>query len=45
MIAEPLLCCALTYEGSRYTVCEFDLRREAVRLFWKRALNRKLRQL
>jgi hypothetical protein len=22
MIAQPLLCRALTYEGSRYTVCE-----------------------
>jgi uncharacterized protein YigE (DUF2233 family) len=35
--AEPLPCRAETHEGSRYTVCEVDLRRQAVRLFWKKA--------
>jgi uncharacterized protein YigE (DUF2233 family) len=35
--AEPLPCRAATHEGSRYTVCEADLRRQAVRLFWKKA--------
>ncbi len=35
--AEPLPCRAVTHEGSRYTVCEVDLRRQAVRLFWKNA--------
>ena len=28
-------CAAVTYEGNTYTVCMVDLRREAVRLFWK----------
>ena len=35
--AEPLPCRAATHEGNRYTVCEVDLRRQAVRLFWKKA--------
>ncbi len=35
--AEPLPCRAVTHEGSRYTVCEVDLRRQAVKLFWKKA--------
>ena len=35
--AEPLPCRAATHEGYRYTVCEVDLRRQAVRLFWKKA--------
>jgi uncharacterized protein YigE (DUF2233 family) len=35
--AEPLPCRAAMHEGSRYTVCEVDLRRQAVRLFWKKA--------
>jgi uncharacterized protein YigE (DUF2233 family) len=35
--AEPLPCRAVTHEGSRYTVCEVDLRRQSVRLFWKKA--------
>jgi uncharacterized protein YigE (DUF2233 family) len=35
--AEPLPCSATTHEGSRYTVCEVDLRRHALRLFWKKA--------
>src|SRR5919106_4125855 len=35
--AEPLPCRAETHEGSRYTVCEVDLRHQTVRLFWKKA--------
>ena len=27
---------AVTYEHSEYTVCEVDLRRQSVRLFWKK---------
>jgi uncharacterized protein YigE (DUF2233 family) len=34
--AEPPPCRAATYEGNHYTVCEVDLRRQAVRLFWKK---------
>ncbi len=34
---EPSPCRAVTHEGSDYTVCEVDLRREVVRFFWKRA--------
>jgi uncharacterized protein YigE (DUF2233 family) len=34
--AEPLPCRAATHEGNHYTVCEVDLRRQAVRLFWKK---------
>lgn len=29
-------CSATAYAGSRFTVCEVDLRRQTVRLFWKR---------
>ncbi len=36
-LAEPSPCRAVTHEGSDYTVCEVDLRREVVRFFWKRA--------
>jgi len=35
--ADPLPCRDATHEGSRYTLCEVDLRRQAVRLFWKKA--------
>jgi uncharacterized protein YigE (DUF2233 family) len=34
--AEPLPCRAATHEGNHYAVCEVDLRRQAVRLFWKK---------
>jgi uncharacterized protein YigE (DUF2233 family) len=34
--AEPLPCRAATHEGNHYTICEADLRRQAVRLFWKK---------
>jgi uncharacterized protein YigE (DUF2233 family) len=34
--AEPAPCQPVTYEHSEYTVCEVDLRRQAVRLFWKK---------
>ena len=33
--AAPSPCEAVTYEDNTYTVCIVDLRREAVRLFWK----------
>jgi uncharacterized protein YigE (DUF2233 family) len=33
--ASPPPCQAVTYEDNTYTVCTVDLRREAVRLFWK----------
>ena len=33
--AAPAPCEALTYEDNAYTVCMVDLRRQAVRLFWK----------
>src|SRR6266852_5983176 len=36
-LAEPLPCRAITHEGSDYTVCEIDLRRQVVNFFWKRA--------
>jgi uncharacterized protein YigE (DUF2233 family) len=29
-------CQSISLEGSRYTVCEIDLRRHAVRLFWRK---------
>jgi uncharacterized protein YigE (DUF2233 family) len=32
--SEP--CQRVTYEHSEYTVCEVDLRRQSVRLFWKK---------
>jgi uncharacterized protein YigE (DUF2233 family) len=35
--AESAPCQPVTYEHSEYTVCEVDLRRESVRLFWKKA--------
>ena len=34
--AEPTLCQFVTFEHSEYTVCEVDLRRQSVRLFWKK---------
>ena len=35
--ADPLPCHDAAHEGSRYTVCEVDLRRQAVKLFWKKS--------
>jgi uncharacterized protein YigE (DUF2233 family) len=35
-VAEPAPCRAVTYESNSYTVCEVDLRRQTIRLFWKR---------
>jgi uncharacterized protein YigE (DUF2233 family) len=35
--AAPSPCRAVVYENTHYTVCEVDLRRQIVRLFWKRA--------
>jgi len=32
----PALCRALTHEASHYTVCEIDLRRQTIKLFWRR---------
>jgi uncharacterized protein YigE (DUF2233 family) len=34
--AASVPCQSLTAEGSAYTVCEVDLRRQAVRLFWRK---------
>src|ERR1043166_3706697 len=34
--APPTPCQSITLEGSGYTVCEVDLRRHAVRLFWRK---------
>jgi uncharacterized protein YigE (DUF2233 family) len=34
--AETAPCQRVTYEHSEYTVCEVDLRRQSVRLFWKK---------
>src|SRR5690349_22093750 len=34
--AAASLCQSLTAEGSAYTVCEIDLRRQTVRLFWRK---------
>jgi uncharacterized protein YigE (DUF2233 family) len=34
--AESAPCQPVTYEHSEYTVCEVDLRRESVKLFWKK---------
>lgn len=34
--AESAPCRRVTYEHSEYTVCEVDLRRQSVRLFWKK---------
>ena len=34
--AESAPCQTVTYEHSEYTVCEVDLRRQSVRLFWKK---------
>ena len=33
--AEFAPCQRVTYEHSEYTVCEVDLRRQSIRLFWK----------
>ena len=33
---EPARCQFVTFEHSEYTVCEVDLRRQSVRLFWKK---------
>ena len=35
-VADPAYCRAITYESNSYTVCEVDLRRQTIRLFWKR---------
>jgi uncharacterized protein YigE (DUF2233 family) len=35
--ADPLPCREAAHEGSRYTVCEVDLRRQAVKLFWRKS--------
>jgi uncharacterized protein YigE (DUF2233 family) len=35
-VAESPLCRSLDYERNAYTICEVDLRRHAVRLYWKR---------
>lgn len=35
--AEPSSCRTVVQEGSSYTVCEVDSRRQVVKLFWKRA--------
>ena len=34
--AEAAPCQRVTYEHSEYTVCEVDMRRQSVRLFWKK---------
>jgi uncharacterized protein YigE (DUF2233 family) len=34
--AESVPCQPVTYEHSEYTVCEVDLRRQSVKLFWKK---------
>jgi len=34
--AESAPCQSVAYEHSEYTVCEVDLRRQSVRLFWKK---------
>ena len=34
--AESAPCQPVTYEHSEYTVCDVDLRRQSVRLFWKK---------
>jgi uncharacterized protein YigE (DUF2233 family) len=34
-IAGPAPCAPLTHEGNAYTVCEADLRRHSIHLFWK----------
>src|SRR5262245_39360545 len=34
--AQSAPCQRVTYEHSEYTVCEVDLRRQSVRLFWKK---------
>lgn len=36
-LSAPAACRAVTHLANAYTVCEIDLRRHAVRLFWKRA--------
>ena len=35
-VGAPAPCRAITYESNSYTVCEVDLRRQTLRLFWKR---------
>ena len=35
-IAGPAPCLSHTHEGNAYTVCQADLRRHSIRLFWKR---------
>jgi uncharacterized protein YigE (DUF2233 family) len=39
-VAGPGPCRAVTHQANSYTVCEVDLRRQAIRLFWKRADGR-----
>jgi uncharacterized protein YigE (DUF2233 family) len=34
--AEPAPCESVTYEQSGYTVCQVDLRRQSIKLFWKK---------
>src|SRR5262249_56525819 len=36
-LADTQLCRAIEYERNAYTVCEVDLRKQTVRLYWKRA--------
>src|SRR5436190_1300710 len=36
VLAEPLPCWSVRHEGSDYTVCEVDLRRQLLKFFWKR---------
>ncbi|MBV9426249.1 MAG: phosphodiester glycosidase family protein [Bradyrhizobiaceae bacterium] len=35
-LAAPTPCQSITVEGAAYTICEVDLRRYAVRLFWRK---------
>jgi uncharacterized protein YigE (DUF2233 family) len=37
VVAQPAPCQSVSFEGNSYTVCEIDLRRQVIRLFWKRA--------
>ena len=36
VFAAPIPCRSVSFEGSAYTVCEIDLRRHGVRLFWRK---------
>ena len=35
-VAAQPVCTPVTHEGARFTVCEVDLRRQTMRLYWKR---------